>query len=68
MAEKKKRSARRWVLDLCLEVTTTASMPRAGMRQTGRIDAVVVASKHNIQYLIGGQYRFFFFSHFDAIG
>ena len=31
------------------------------------IDAVVVCSKHNIQYLLGG-YRFFFFDHFDAIG
>jgi Xaa-Pro aminopeptidase len=31
------------------------------------IDAVVVSSKHNIQYLFGG-YRFFFFDHFDAIG
>jgi Xaa-Pro aminopeptidase len=32
------------------------------------IDALLVSSKHNIQYLIGGGYRFFFFSHFDAIG
>ena len=31
------------------------------------IDALVVTSKHNIQYLLGG-YRFFFFDHFDAIG
>ena len=31
------------------------------------IDVLVVTSKHNIQYLIGG-YRFFFFDHFDAIG
>ncbi len=31
------------------------------------IDVLVVSSKHNIQYLIGG-YRFFFFEHFDAIG
>ncbi|MEX0852209.1 MAG: Xaa-Pro peptidase family protein [Bauldia sp.] len=31
------------------------------------IDAVVVSSKPNIQYLLGG-YRFFFFDHFDAIG
>ena len=30
------------------------------------IDALVVTSKHNIQYLLGG-YRFFFFDHFDAI-
>ena len=27
------------------------------------IDIVVVTSKHNIQYLLGG-YRFFFFNHF----
>jgi Xaa-Pro aminopeptidase len=31
------------------------------------IDALIVSSKHNIQYLLGG-YRFFFFDHFDAIG
>jgi Xaa-Pro aminopeptidase len=31
------------------------------------MDAVLISSKHNIQYLFGG-YRFFFFDHFDAIG
>src|SRR3984885_7958706 len=31
------------------------------------IEALVISSKHNIQYLFGG-YRFFFFDHFDAIG
>ena len=31
------------------------------------IDTLLVSSKHNIQYLLGG-YRFFFFDHFDAIG
>ncbi len=31
------------------------------------MDAAVISSKHNIQYLFGG-YRFFFFDHFDAIG
>jgi Xaa-Pro aminopeptidase len=31
------------------------------------IDAVVICSKANIQYLLGG-YRFFFFDHFDAVG
>jgi Xaa-Pro aminopeptidase len=36
------------------------------MEQAG-IDALVITSKHNIQYLLGG-YRFFFFDHFDAIG
>src|SRR5271168_1208940 len=36
------------------------------MEEAG-IDALVITSKHNIQYLLGG-YRFFFFDHFDAIG
>ncbi len=36
------------------------------MEEAG-IDALVVTSKHNVQYLLGG-YRFFFFDHFDAIG
>jgi Xaa-Pro aminopeptidase len=31
------------------------------------IDILVAASKHNIQYLLGG-YRFFFFDQFDAVG
>jgi len=31
------------------------------------IDVLLVTSKHNVQYLLGG-YRFFFFDHFDAIG
>lgn len=31
------------------------------------IDVVIASSKHNLQYLLGG-YRFFFFSHQDAIG
>lgn len=31
------------------------------------IDVLLVTSKHNIQYLLGG-YRFFFFDQFDAIG
>src|SRR6187401_1981159 len=39
-----------------------ALMERAG------IDVLVVSSKHNVQYLIGDAYRFFFFAHFDAIG
>ena len=38
-----------------------ALLDEAGM------DAVLISSKHNIQYLFGG-YRFFFFDHFDAIG
>lgn len=36
------------------------------MAQTG-LDALVVTSKHNLQYLLGG-YRFFFFDYSDAIG
>ncbi len=36
------------------------------MEEAG-IDVVVVCSKPNIQYLLGG-YRFFFYDHFDAIG
>jgi Xaa-Pro aminopeptidase len=31
------------------------------------IDALLVTSKHNVQYLLGG-YRFFFFGYMDAIG
>ena len=31
------------------------------------IDVLLVTSKHNIQYLLGG-YRYFFFEHFDALG
>jgi len=38
-----------------------------GLLDEARIDALVISSKHNIQYLFGG-YRFFFFDHFDAIG
>jgi Xaa-Pro aminopeptidase len=38
-----------------------------GFLDEAGIDALVVSSKHNIQYLFGG-YRFFFFDHFDAIG
>jgi len=36
------------------------------LQDTG-IDVVLVTSKHNIQYLLGG-YRFFFFENFDALG
>jgi Xaa-Pro aminopeptidase len=38
-----------------------------GLLDEAGMDAVVLSSKHNIQYLFGG-YRFFFFDHFDAIG
>lgn len=31
------------------------------------VDAVIVTSKHNIQYLLGG-YRYFFFASFEALG
>jgi Xaa-Pro aminopeptidase len=35
--------------------------------EKAKIDVVLVTSKHNIQYLLGG-YRFFFFDYSDAIG
>jgi Xaa-Pro aminopeptidase len=38
-----------------------------GLLEEAGLDAVVVCSKHNIQYLLGG-YRFFFFAYMDAIG
>src|SRR5579871_6357654 len=38
-----------------------------GLMEERGIDALIVSSKHNIQYLLGG-YRFFFFDAFDAIG
>ena len=37
------------------------------LMEEAAIDVVVVCSKPNIQYLLGG-YRFFFFDHFDAMG
>jgi Xaa-Pro aminopeptidase len=36
------------------------------MEEAG-LDAIVVTSRHNLRYLLGG-YTFFFFDHFDAIG
>src|SRR5215212_8433728 len=38
-----------------------------GLLEEAGIDVLVVTSKHNIQYLLGG-YRFFFFDAMDAIG
>ena len=38
-----------------------------GLLEDADLDALVVTSKHNIQYLLGG-YRFFFFDYMDAIG
>ena len=35
--------------------------------EAANIDILLVTSKHNIQYMLGG-YRFFFFDQFDAIG
>lgn len=32
------------------------------------IDVLLVSSKHNVQYLLGDDYRFFFFDYMDAIG
>lgn len=37
-------------------------MDEAGM------DVLLASSKHNVQYLLGGDYRFFFFDYMDAIG
>jgi Xaa-Pro aminopeptidase len=38
-----------------------------GLMEEADLDALVVTSKHNVQYLLGG-YRFFFFDYMDAIG
>ena len=38
-----------------------------GLMEEAGIDALIVSSKHNIQYLLGG-YRFFFFDYMDAVG
>src|SRR5947199_988329 len=38
-----------------------------GLLEQAGIDALLVTSKHNVQYLLGG-YRFFFFDYMDAIG
>ncbi|MGE4249432.1 MAG: M24 family metallopeptidase [Parvibaculaceae bacterium] len=38
-----------------------------GLMDKAGIDVLVVTSKHNVQYLLGG-YRFFFFDFMDAIG
>ena len=35
--------------------------------EEAELDAVLVTSKHNIQYLLGG-YRYFFYSNMDAHG
>lgn len=37
------------------------------LMEAAGLDAVLVSSRHNIQYLLGG-YRFFFFDRMDAIG
>src|SRR5437588_1558683 len=38
-----------------------------GLLGDAGVDTLVVTSKHNVQYLLGG-YRFFFFDYMDAIG
>src|SRR5690242_21958239 len=38
-----------------------------GLMDKAGIDVLILTSKHNIQYLLGG-YRFFFFDYMDAIG
>jgi Xaa-Pro aminopeptidase len=37
------------------------------LMEAADLDAILVTSKHNIRYLLGG-YSFFFFAHMDAIG
>jgi Xaa-Pro dipeptidase len=49
-----------------LGVPFDASMLDDAMDAAG-IDVLLVTSKHNVQYLLGG-YRFFFFERMDAIG
>lgn len=49
-----------------LFVPFDAAMLDASMEATG-IDVLLVTSKHNVQYLLGG-YRYFFFDRMDAIG
>ena len=38
-----------------------------GLLEDAGLDAVLVTSKHNIQYMLGG-YRFFFYANMDAHG
>jgi Xaa-Pro aminopeptidase len=38
-----------------------------GLLEDANLDALLVTSKHNVQYLLGG-YRFFFFDYMDGIG
>ena len=49
-----------------LRVPFDAAMLDRSMEEAG-IDVLLVTSKHNIQYLLGG-YRYFFFDRMDAIG
>lgn len=49
-----------------LRVPFDASLLDASMEAAG-IDVLLVTSKHNVQYLLGG-YRYFFFDRMDAIG
>jgi Xaa-Pro aminopeptidase len=49
-----------------LQVPFDASMLDQAMDAVG-IDVLLVTSKHNVQYLLGG-YRYFFFERMDAIG
>ncbi len=51
---------------------TTMSIPfdaarLDGLMEEAGIDVLLVTSKHNVQYLLGG-YRFFFFDYMDAVG
>ncbi len=39
-----------------------------GLMDEAGIDVLIASSKHNVQYLMGHDYRFFFFDYMDAIG
>jgi len=56
--------------DHALPITTVVPFDAArldALMDAAGIDALVVTSKHNVQYLLGG-YRFAFFDHKEAIG
>jgi Xaa-Pro aminopeptidase len=58
------------MLDVAAKVTKTIPFDTRHLdRLMGEadVDALIVTSKHNVQYLFGG-YRFFFFDYMDAIG
>ncbi len=38
------------------------------LMETAGIEVLLASSKHNVQYLLGNDYRFFFFDYMDAVG